>query len=72
MRLVDMIWTAETASEAELRRLFSMEPEDDNIPDVVEVCDGAWRYDGNGTWRFWRFSAEQAAALRPMSRAPQR
>ena len=47
-----MIRTDDTATEQELRDLFSMEPDDGPLDEVIGVCAGEWRRDGE-RWRFW-------------------
>lgn len=43
--------TDDTATEAELRQLFDMEP-DDELAACIPVCAGEWRADGP-VWRFY-------------------
>ncbi|RWC28149.1 MAG: hypothetical protein EOS70_27960 [Mesorhizobium sp.] len=43
--------TDETATEAELRKLFDMEP-DEELPLCIPVCIGEWRREGD-LWRVY-------------------
>ena len=47
-----LVRTDDTATEQELRELFSMEP-DEELYETVQVCAGEWRFDGEGCWRFY-------------------
>ncbi len=55
--MADFIRTHDLADEAELRELFSMEPDDGELSAVVKTHDGDWRHEENnpGYWRFWRY-----------------
>lgn len=48
-----LIPTDDTATEAELRDLFDMEPEDGNVAEVIPTCAGEWRHEDANVWRFW-------------------
>lgn len=45
--------TEDTATEAELRELFDMEP-DEELHLCVGVCAGEWRFDTGNVWRFYQ------------------
>jgi len=45
--------TDDTATEAELRDLFSMEPDDGALATVIPTCAGEWRMETPGIWRAW-------------------
>lgn len=51
-------WTKDTATETELRDLFSMDEDDGDLEDVVATHSGEWRHDGNGCWRWWQLPEE--------------
>ena len=56
--------TEDTATEAELRELFSMDEEDESLAPVVATHDGSWRREGE-VWRFWEFNDDQWPYLPP-------
>ena len=49
-----LIQTDDTATEAELRELFTMEP-DEEIAVCIPVCAGEWRAEAD-RWRFYEYS----------------
>lgn len=59
--MTKLVRTEEIATEAELRSLFDMEP-DQEIEACIPVCAGEWRSEGEA-WRFYAlpdWEAEQS------------
>lgn len=49
-----LIRTDDTMTLIEVAELFDYDADADEVPAVIEVCDGEWRRDPKSSrWRFW-------------------
>ena len=46
--------TDDVLTDAELRELFDTDRDEELGDEHIEVCEGEWRRDVPGKWRFWR------------------
>ena len=58
-----LVRTDDVLAPHHLMNLFTCGPEDeydgpdlDDCGGVVQVCDGEWRLEPDGLWRFWRLA----------------
>lgn len=46
--------TDDVMTDAELREFFDTDRDEELGDEPIEVCEGEWRRDVPGKWRFWR------------------